>query len=120
MCIPLLQAESLPPCPTISRPLVTSGIYDEAVVEESSYNGEVIAVPHMLSNAGWFYNKQYFEDAGLVDENGDPILPTNMEEVLQTAAKLAKYDQDGNLVNSGLSLRLTARPAARAKSGGYC
>lgn len=30
-----------------------------------------------------------------------------MEEVLQTAAKLAKYDQDGNLVNSGLSLRLT-------------
>ena len=95
------------PVPDNLKALVTSGIYDEAVVEESSYNGEVIAVPHMLSNAGWFYNKQYFEDAGLVDENGDPILPTNMEEVLQTAAKLAKYDQDGNLVNSGLSLRLT-------------
>ena len=95
------------PVPDNLKTLVTSGIYDEAVVEESSYNGEVIAVPHMLSNAGWFYNKQYFEDAGLVDENGDPILPTNMEEVLQTAAKLAKYDQDGNLVNSGLSLRLT-------------
>lgn len=89
------------------KAMVASGIYDAAVVEESSYQGEVISVPHMLSNAGWFYNKQYFRDAGLVDANGEPILPASMEEVLEAAAKLAKRDENGNLVNSGISLRLT-------------
>ena len=89
------------------KELVESGIYDSAVVKECSYDGEVVCVPHMLSNAAWFYNEAYFEDAGLVDENGDPILPTNMEEVIQTANQLAKRDADGNLTNSGISLRIT-------------
>lgn len=89
------------------KELVKSGIYDEAVVKECSYDGEVVCVPHMLSNAAWFYNMQYFEDAGLVDANGEPILPTSMEEVIQTADKLAKRDASGKLTNSGISLRIT-------------
>ncbi len=89
------------------KSLVESGIYDAAVVKECSYDGEVVCVPHMLSNAAWFYNLQYFEDAGLVDENGEPILPNDMEEVIETAAKLAKRDDSGKLTNSGISLRIT-------------
>lgn len=89
------------------KELVNSGIYDAAVVKECSYEGEVVCVPHMLSNAAWFYNYDYFKDAGLVDADGNAILPTNMDEVLETAAKVAKYDESGKLTNSGLSLRLT-------------
>ena len=108
------------PVPDNLKALVTSGIYDEAVVEESSYNGEVIAVPHMLSNAGWFYNKQYFEDAGLVDENGDPILPTNMEEVLRRPQSWPSTTRTAIWSTPGFPCASRARPAARAKSGGYC
>lgn len=83
------------------KQLVTSGIYDEAVTLESSYNGEVISVPHMLSNAAWFYNKDYFEEAGLTG------VPTSMDEVLEYAQKLVKYDGNGVMTRSGVSLRLT-------------
>ncbi len=81
--------------------LVNSGIYDDAVALESSYQGAVVSVPHMLSNAAWFYNKDYFEEAGLED------VPHSLNEVLEYAQKLAKYDDNGNLVRSGVSLRLT-------------
>lgn len=80
--------------------LVKSGIYDAAVVVESSYNGKVISVPHMLSNSAWFYNKDYFAEAGLTD------VPKSMDEVLEYAQKLVKYD-GGKMVRSGVSLRLT-------------
>lgn len=95
------------PVPDNLKTLVQSGIYDAAVVKECSYDGEVVCVPHMLSNAAWFYNLQYFEDAGLIDAEGRPILPTNMEEVIETASKLAKRDEAGKLTNSGISLRIT-------------
>ncbi len=100
------------------KSLVESGIYDAAVVKECSYDGEVVCVPHMLSNAAWFYNLQYFEDAGLVDENGEPILPNDMEEVIETAAKLAKRDDSGKLTNSGISCASPVRTAAPVKNGG--
>lgn len=71
--------------------LVNSGIYDDAVALESSYQGAVVSVPHMLSNAAWFYNKDYFEEAGLED------VPHSLNEVLEYAQKLAKYDDNGKL-----------------------
>ena len=89
--------------------LVRSGIYDEAVVQESSYEGEVVAVPHMLSNAAWFYNKDYFEEAGITD------VPTSMEEVLDAASKLVKYNEDGSVARSGISLRLTGAASGTAE-----
>jgi len=86
--------------PDSLQELVRSGIYDDAVVEESSFEDRVVSVPHMLSNAAWFYNKDHFAEAGLTGT------PASMTEVLEYARKLVKYEGDV-MTRSGVSLRLT-------------
>ena len=77
------------------------GVYNPSVIEEASYNGEVTSMPHIESVAAFFYNKDYFAEAGLTS------VPTSMEELIEYAQELTVYDDSGNVERSGLSMRLT-------------
>jgi multiple sugar transport system substrate-binding protein len=51
-----------------------------AVKDAVTYNGEVYAIPIDVHGALWHINLDLWERAGLVDENGAPMIPTGPEE----------------------------------------
>lgn len=53
-----------------------------------SYQGKVFGVPMDFHANLWHLNKDLFEQAGLVDSNGKPILPTTPSELLAHAKKM--------------------------------
>jgi len=58
-------------------------------------------VIHSATWQGLYYNKDHFIEAGLDPEKP----PQTVDELLDYATKLAKYDENGNLTRIGLSLR---------------
>lgn len=80
---------------------VTGGAYAPAIVDTVQYEGIVYGIPHMYGTASLYCNKKMFEEAGLKEP------PKTMDELLEYAKKLAKYDASGKLIRSGMSLRLT-------------
>lgn len=67
------------------------------IAQELSYYG----VPGHKGNRRLFWNKDMFAEAGL------PGPPRTWTELLADAVLLAKYDESGRLIRSGLSLRLS-------------
>ncbi len=63
-------------------------------------NGESFIIPCILNTMGTYYNKDHFDEAGLTSP------PETMEEQMEYAKKLTKYDDDGNITRVGLDLRL--------------
>ena len=57
-------------------------------------------LPDLTGAKRLFWNIDMFKAAGLSGP------PTNWQEVMADAVKLAKYDKDGRLIRSGISLRL--------------
>jgi multiple sugar transport system substrate-binding protein len=51
-----------------------------AVRDAVTYNGEIYAVPIDVHGALWHINLDLWEQAGLVDENGVPMIPEGAEE----------------------------------------
>jgi multiple sugar transport system substrate-binding protein len=51
-----------------------------AVRDAVTYNGEVYAIPIDVHGALWHINLDLWEQAGLVDENGAPMIPAGPEE----------------------------------------
>jgi multiple sugar transport system substrate-binding protein len=51
-----------------------------AVRDAVTYNGEIYAVPIDVHGALWHINLDLWEQAGLVDENGEPMIPEGPEE----------------------------------------
>lgn len=56
--------------------------------EGVTYNGQVFGVPWDLHTNLWHLNVDLFREAGLVNQDGDPILPTSREELLAQAAQM--------------------------------
>lgn len=56
----------------------------ELVTVDDKYYG----VPYSAYIMGMIYNVELFKQAGLVDDEGRPIYPTNFEELLQTAVTI--------------------------------
>lgn len=57
-------------------------------ISEATYDGKMYALPFGISLNLWFINVDLFEEAGLVDDNGDPIIPQNREEFMAAAAQV--------------------------------
>ena len=83
-------------------------------------DGKVYGVPLLNGYMLHFWNKQHFREAGLARA------PKNWDELIEYSKKLAKYDADGTLTRSGISLRLTNESGAADKfhtfvrqAGGY-
>ncbi|MHA7879540.1 MAG: extracellular solute-binding protein [Saccharospirillum sp.] len=53
--------------------------------EAVSYNGEMYGVPMDFHANLWHINMGLMEEAGLVDDNGQPILPSSPEELVEHA-----------------------------------
>lgn len=64
-----------------------------------------IGVPVCYYSELLFWNKQMFREAGLSHA------PTDYDELVSFARKLAKYDASGNLIRSGFSLRIMGAPS---------
>lgn len=56
--------------------------------EAVTYDGQLYGVPFDLHANLWHVNVDLFKEAGLVDNNGDPILPTSREEFFEQAQQM--------------------------------
>jgi len=68
-------------------------VYDDFVVDDKVYG-----FPFYTDTLALFYNKDAFNDAGIVNP------PRTWNEVQQIVPKLTKLDQSGNFIQSGISL----------------
>lgn len=62
--------------------------YTQPAQDGATYEGEVYAVPFDIHGSLWHMNVDLFEEAGLVDGDGEPIIPSSREELLEQAATL--------------------------------
>lgn len=109
--------------PSIAANLATSGylakLPPEAVSWVKSSTPEWLAVvidslgayglPVLMGPKRLFWNMDMFEEAGISGP------PETWQEVMADAARLAKYDSNGNLVRSGVSLRISGGGAGVAQ-----
>ncbi len=79
---------------------VTGGAYDPAIAGVGQLEGIVYGIPHMYGTAALFCNAAMLKEAGLTGA------PKTMEQLMEYAQKLTKYDASGKIIRSGLSLRL--------------
>lgn len=91
----------VPPNPPEIDAFVRSKVYNRFVVPNLSYQGKTYGVPLFQGRQVMFWNRKMFREAGLGHA------PTNWDEVIAYARKLARYDTAGNLTRSGISLRLS-------------
>jgi multiple sugar transport system substrate-binding protein len=62
--------------------------FTEPAQQGATYEGDIFAVPFDIHGSLWHVNVDLFEQAGLVDDAGDPIMPTSVDELLEQAATI--------------------------------
>lgn len=104
IAIKLIDAGLLPANPADLDAYLKSGAWSQFSIDYVTIDGKTYGLPMMNgSRAALFYNKDMFVEAGL-----DPDKPpTTLTELMEMARKLTKYDEAGNVVRSGLSLRIS-------------
>src|SRR5579859_4882344 len=91
----------------VDKYLKTPGAWNKFVVDFFTINGKTYGLPLMEgSKASMFYNKAMFKEAGIAGP------PTTMDECVEAAKKLVKFDSSGKMIRSGLSLRLLVKDRA--------
>jgi multiple sugar transport system substrate-binding protein len=98
------------------RPYIESGLVKPAPVNVKEWirenwdyvyydpfvdNDDIYAVPWIQGFQVFYYNLDHYEEAGITAP------PKNLDELMEHARKLARYDKAGNLIRSGISLRLS-------------
>lgn len=74
-------------------PELKQSIHPSVFDEWKNDKGELYTVPDSLEIAGYWYNKEYFIESGIVDENGEPDLPSTWEEFFADCAILKKWGE---------------------------
>jgi multiple sugar transport system substrate-binding protein len=59
--------------------------FNAAILAPYERNGHIYAVPVHGYAMGLFYDKKLFRDAGLVDDEGEPVPPTTWDEFVEAA-----------------------------------
>lgn len=75
--------------------------FDRVYVDTLSADGRLYAVPWIHGFQVLYYNLDHYREAGITAP------PKTLDELMSHARKLAKYDSKGNLVRSGISLRIS-------------
>lgn len=75
-------------------------------LHDCNYGDKLMGVPYTFYSEVIFYNKTMFAEAGLPDR-----APNTIDELVEFAKKLTKYDKDNNVIRSGISLRLAGNPS---------
>lgn len=68
---------------------------DANVWNAVKFNGKHYGLPLDVHVMGMYYNKTLFRQAGIVDAQGNPKVPTNRQEFLDTMRKLTKKGKNG-------------------------
>lgn len=89
------------PVPDDLIAFVKGGSYAPASVQLSTYKDKIWDVPMTAGQKAIYYNKDMLAEAGITDP------PTSMDQLFADAKKLVKLDSAGNVVRSGLSLRIS-------------
>lgn len=104
IAIKLIDAGLLPENPTDIDAYLKSGPWSDFAVNYVTVKGKTYGIPLMNgSRAALFYNKTMFKEAGLDPNNPPKTFP----ELIEAAKKLTKYDNNGQVIRSGLSLRIS-------------
>ena len=85
------------------------GRYPPSDLALITVNNDIYGVPSKSGLKALFWNTEMFAEAGLTRA------PANFDEVAEYAKKLAKYDNNGVLVRSGHSLRLSGQGSGIAE-----
>lgn len=67
--------------------------FDAYVINSVYHEDSYFAVPLDAHLMGMYYNRELFREAGIVDEDGEPLPPTNREEFIDA---LERLKQNGN------------------------
>lgn len=59
----------------------------------TSTDGSLYTLPDALEVMGYWYNEQYFREAGIVDENGEVALPKSWPEFYEVCEKLEAWNR---------------------------
>jgi multiple sugar transport system substrate-binding protein len=81
-----------------------SGAWDKFTVDFLTLDGKTYGLPfYESSRACMFWNKTYFRESGIAGP------PTTFPELIDDAKKLVKFDAQGRMTRSGISLRLSGQ-----------
>ena len=67
---------------------IDSGEWTEPARKAVTYDGAIYGVPFDVHTNLWHLNVDLFAEAGLVDDNGEPVLPSSPAEFFEQAAQM--------------------------------
>jgi multiple sugar transport system substrate-binding protein len=67
---------------------VDPSLWTEPARQAVTFEGKIYGVPFDVHTNLWHVNRDLFAEAGLVDGDGEPVLPTNPEEFFEQAEQL--------------------------------
>ncbi len=97
---PFVEAGFVKPVPEKMKTWIQQD-WDSTYYTPFMADGAIYSVPWAQGFQVFYYNLDHYKEAGITAP------PKNLDELMDHARKLAKYDKAGNLVRSGISLRLS-------------
>ena len=105
-----IEAGFIPENPAnVQEYLNTPGRYSSFAVSSNTYQGKTYGLPNFQGRTALFWNKDMFAEADLSGP------PETFDQMFEYATKLAEFDDSGNLVRSGHSLRLSGQGSGVAE-----
>ncbi len=98
-----VEAGYAQPAPANVVEFINSGVFDEPVRNYCYVGDTAYSVTSLISAGAIYYNKDMWAEAGLTEADA----PKSFDDIVALSKKLAKFDDAGNLIRSGISLRLT-------------
>lgn len=98
-----VQAELIQPLPADSFPAAQIDEEFFPMVQAMKDGDAYWALPTAVRSLALFYNKRLFEEAGITSP------PETLDELMETAAALTKFDGAGNITQVGITAGMTAQ-----------
>jgi len=95
-----VQAGMLASIPDSMLPWIKK-YFEQGFIDSVSSLGKIYAIPWKHGFQVLYYNKDHYREVGLTQP------PKNLDDLMEYARKLVKYDKNGNIIRSGISLRLS-------------
>jgi multiple sugar transport system substrate-binding protein len=83
--------------------------YEPVFTESLTWGGKIFGIPSIHGFQVLYYNLDDYNAAGLTRP------PATLDELMETARKLTKYDANGKVTHAGISLRLSGQGAGVAE-----
>ena len=84
-------------------------VVNKEYLHDVNYGDKMMGVPFCFYSEVLYYNKDMLAEAGYANP------PDTMDQLVEYAKKLTKYDAKGNVERSGISLRFAGNPSGTAE-----